>query len=284
MKSGEWRLIEDGLRDGGVNMATDHAILQAVAEGQAPPTVRLYGWKSPALTVGYSQNIGRDVDLARCGALGIPIVRRPTGGRAVLHDAEITYCVVAPIDHPRFPPSLGGTFRVVAEALLLCLAEMGIQDGAIAGGAANGGRRNGDRPARTGSSLPVDGGRRFLSCFASINHCEIAVRDRKLIGSAQRRTSRAFLQHGSALIDCDRGLLNSLFLFKDAGERRQNLERLRRSTATLNEVRGRETGFEEARRAFREGFRRAFAEGLAAGELSPFESVLRDGFLSAVLP
>ncbi|MBI5427172.1 MAG: lipoate--protein ligase family protein [Nitrospinae bacterium] len=256
MKLEAWRLIEDGLCDGRVNMATDHAILQAVEEGKAPPTLRLYGWSSPTLTVGYSQKVGKDVDEARCRELGIPVVRRPTGGRAVLHHREISYCVAAPINHPRFPPGLRETFKVIANALTLCLAELGL-------------------PGENGGSA-IGAPSRSPACFASFNRFEIAVGQRKLIGSAQRRTRQAFLQHGSALLDVDRELLNSLFRFNSNEERQGSLERLRQSAVALNEATGRKLSFAETLLAFRQGFCRAFGEGMEVGALTPFEEKLRD--------
>lgn len=261
MSSDKWRLIDDGLCGGEVNMATDRAILQACEES-SQPTLRLYGWKSPTLTVGYSQNAGRDVDQARCRDLGIPLVRRPTGGRAILHHMELTYSVVAPVHHPRFPPNLRGTYCVIAEALLFCLKNMGLNSVAISKG------------------VPPGLGSRSPSCFSSLNHSEISVDGRKLIGSAQHRTQRAFLQHGSVVIDCDRRLLNSLLLFKSPEARRKDLQQLQEGMITLNELRS-GIGFDDVRRAFLDGFRRYFTEGMEAGNLTALELKLIDGFLGA---
>ena len=86
MEGGAWRFIEEGKGDGVANMVTDQAILQACNEGKAPPTLRFYGWNRPTLSLGYSQVEARHVDRGRCRALDIPMVRRPTGGRAVLHN------------------------------------------------------------------------------------------------------------------------------------------------------------------------------------------------------
>lgn len=264
MRADGWRLIEDGLCDGRVNMATDHAILYACGEGRIPPTIRLYGWRSPTLTVGYSQNVSKDVDQTRCGELGIPLVRRPTGGRAILHDIELTYCVVAPISHPLFPQNLKGTYRVIAEALQLGLEEMGIRDGTVA--------------MPRGSSRQE----RSPSCFSSLNHCEITVRGRKLIGSAQRRLNKAFLQHGSIVIKGNHELLNSLLRFSHEEQMRNNLRHLRDATIDLNELYpGIE--FENVRSCFREGFRRSFASGMGEGGLTSMEMELCDRFLGAVL-
>lgn len=265
MRMDGWRLIEDGLCDASFNMATDRAMLQACCEGLIPPTLRLYGWSRPALTVGYSQNAGGDVDQERCRELGISLIRRPTGGRAILHQNELTYCVVAPIPHRRFPQDLKGTFRVIAGALLLGLEEMGIRDGALA------------MPQK---GLPRQ--ERSPACFSSLNHFEIAVRGRKLIGSAQRRMGKAFLQHGSVIIKSNHDLSSALFRFGNTEEGLENLQRLRDSTVDLNEmIPG--IGFEEVRGCFRNGFRRFFADGMEKGELTSIESALCDRFLSSIL-
>ncbi len=256
-----WRLIEDGPGIGSLNMATDRAILQACGEGKAPPTLRLYGWKEPTLTVGYSQDACRDVDLDRCRDFGIPVVQRPTGGKALLHDRELTYSLVAPIPHARFPASLRETFRVISEALLVSLRLLGVQEAGM---------------AKT-KGMPRQG--RSPSCFSALNHCEITARDKKLIGSAQRRMSRSFLQHGSLWIDCDRSFMASLFKFDHPQAKDKNLEILERHTTTLNQVCGRNVEFAEAAQAFGRGFRQVFPDKWESGELSFYELELRDEIL-----
>ncbi|PON11393.1 lipoate--protein ligase family protein, partial [Candidatus Entotheonella serta] len=93
----QWRFLNTGDHSPGMNMALDEAILQACEAGVAPPTLRVYGWQPPALSLGYAQNVTKEVNVAACQRYGIEIVRRPTGGRAVLHDDEVTYSVVMPI-------------------------------------------------------------------------------------------------------------------------------------------------------------------------------------------
>jgi lipoate-protein ligase A len=256
-----WRLIEDGVCRGHLNMATDQAILTACGEGKAPPTLRLYGWTEPTLTVGYAQNSDRDVDLDRCRALGILVVQRPTGGRALLHDKELTYSLVAPIPHPQFPANLRAAFRSVSEALLLSLSGLGISDAKMT------------KPERASPNG------RSPSCFSTLNHHEITVNNKKLIGSAQRRTSRSFLQQGSLWIDCDRERMNSLFQFDTLKARENNLEILRHSTVSLNQLCGRETGYDKAVQAFRAGFQNTFKGQWRQGKLSPYEVELRDRIL-----
>ena len=123
----EWRVIEDGPKDGVLNMAIDSAILASCESSEIPPTLRLYSWKQPTLTVGYAQDIDKGIDFERCQELGIKVVRRPTGGRALLHHHEVTYSITAPVPHPKFPSSLQGSYKVVAQALLKALEELGVK-------------------------------------------------------------------------------------------------------------------------------------------------------------
>ncbi len=94
MCSQSLRLLETGAADGATNMAIDEAILTAHARGLVPPTLRFYGWNPPCLSVGVFQSVEREIDLAECQRRGIDVVRRATGGRAVLHAAEVTYSLV----------------------------------------------------------------------------------------------------------------------------------------------------------------------------------------------
>jgi len=266
MSSVPWRILEAGRDGGAVNMATDQALLQACNQDKAPPTLRLYGWKQPTLSIGYSQNAALQVDTARCRDLHIPVVRRPTGGRAVLHDAELTYCIVAPIRHPRFSGSLRQTFYKISDVLMKGLEQLGIRGDAIRQG-----RRGGRTSRQTGSP----------ACFAACRPFETTVGSGKLIGSAQRRLNHAFLQHGSVLIAMNRPQLNSLLRFENPAASRSHLQALTQATVTLNEICGRTVTFEEARQAFRDGFSQCFSEGSFKGELTNFELALRRQFVEA---
>jgi len=260
-----WRLIEEGKGDGSVNMITDKAILLACHEGKVPPTLRLYGWNRPTLSLGYLQNVTLQVNTELCQTLNIPIVKRPTGGRAILHNDELTYSVIAPTSHPSFFGGLRQTFEVISTALLKSLSQLEIHEVCL------------KRDGRYGDKrLEV----KSPACFASFNLFEIAVKNRKLIGSAQRRTKNAFLQHGSILIDMDRELLNSLLLFDDIEKGRSHLEYLSNKTITLNEVCERTVKFEEVEKAFREGFSETFLEGFSLGGLTKFESELQKKMLT----
>lgn len=182
-----WRRIGYETRSGAANMALDTATLAAVEAGEAPPTLRLYGFEPSALSLGHGQP-DDDADLEACRRLGIDVVRRPTGGRAVLHDRDLTYALVVPIPDPRFPPTVTGSYQVIAEALRDALEAIGARGVELA-----------SRRAAPGAGSPPG----LRACFAAPARAELLVGGRKVAGSAQRRGRRAFLQHGSILIDPD---------------------------------------------------------------------------------
>jgi len=252
----KWRVLEDGLQGGEFNMAVDRAILIACEAGKVPPTLRLYGWDRPTLSVGYAQDLSKEIETGRCRELNIPVVRRPTGGRALLHYQEVTYSLIAPIPHSEFPSSLLGTYRKIAQALLAGLGHVGVQGAALAPVRGH---------SRTGDSF------RSPSCLASLNHGEIEVQGAKLIGSAQRRAKRAFLQHGSILIHCERALMHSLLKFSSANSRSNSVETLKQKVTTLSECLGREISFKEVAQAILKGFRQTFQGEWVCGHLTPFE-------------
>ena len=251
----EWRLIMDGSRDGESNMAVDRAILAACEAGQVPPTLRLYTWKRPTMTVGYTQKL-REIDIEKCEKLGIQIVRRPTGGRALFHNHEVTYSFTAPIPHPQFPSSLLGAYKVVAGALLEGLKEIGISDAVLSSGRKKNKHKDSFHSA---------------SCLSSISHFEIEVQGAKLIGSAQRRTKKAFLQHGSILLDCDRALLSSLFKYETDDLRCRTMEILNNKVITLSEYLGKDMSHEDIFCALKNGFARALLGKWKQEHLNSFE-------------
>ncbi len=179
-----WHLIVelDG-RPGAENMWADYAILRAARNGDG--FLRLYRWNPPCLSFGRNESARRRYDIAAIRSLGIDTVRRPTGGRAVWHNRELTYAVAAP--NATFG-SLSATYRSIHTALASALERLGASV-ALAD------------TARVPFSL--SGG----SCFASPVGGEIVWGGRKLVGSAQLREASAFLQHGSILLENDQGLV-----------------------------------------------------------------------------
>ncbi len=172
-----WRLIRSAPADGATNMALDEAILHAVAAGQAPPTLRLYAWEPSCLSLGRAQPLA-DVDLPALRAAGFDLVRRPTGGRAILHVDELTYSVVAPQAEPRVTGDIVESYRRLSAGLVRGLERLGVMGLAA------------DRRVKNRHSEgPV--------CFEVPSDYEITVGERKLVGSAQMRARSVVLQHGA---------------------------------------------------------------------------------------
>ncbi len=159
-------------------MAVDEALLRLPESGW---TLRLYGWKSPTVSLGYGQPLARGVDEARARELGVGVVRRLTGGRAVLHDAEITYAIAAPADEGALAGGISLSYRRIAQGLQAGLASLGVDAHVERTGAA---------------SAPSSKG----PCFSARTRYELSAGGRKLAGSAQRRADGRLLQHGSLLL------------------------------------------------------------------------------------
>lgn len=182
-----WRLLIHGPAPGPWNMAVDQYFLESAPPDEFGGVVRFYGWSRPTLSFGYLQRFERTVDLAFCEAHGIDIVRRPTGGRAVLHHEEITYSVVT--SAAGFPggSSVTESYRVISEGLCRGLNLAGV--GADVSRPA--------LPDRPVAGREREGPRSSSPCFASVSRYELTFEGRKLLGSSQRRAGERFLQHGS---------------------------------------------------------------------------------------
>jgi lipoyl(octanoyl) transferase len=184
-----WRLLYESYpKPGALNMAIDEVLLRAVVEGASPPTIRLYGWEPPTMTLGRGQP-HVDADVAALTRDGIPLVRRMTGGTAVLNRDELTYTIVATDREPRFAGTIAESYQGVSAALLAALAQLGLTTAEAKG------REPGAPRVRT----PV--------CFAIPSDYEITVNGRKLVGSSQMRVRGGILQHGSLPLTGDIGAI-----------------------------------------------------------------------------
>ncbi len=192
-----WRLLTSDPLDGATNMAVDEALLRSRVLTSGPPTVRFYGWRPPTVSLGYAQPLDGTIDRDRCAALGIGLVRRPTGGSAILHEGperEVTYSVVAREGDFEGADDVLETYRVIGQGLVAGLARLGVAAQLA--------------PLVRGRSEP---GGAPAFCFRRTGAYEIAVGGRKLIGSAQRRQRGAFLQHGSVVLDADPARIRAVF-------------------------------------------------------------------------
>lgn len=179
---GRWRLLANRPGSPAWNMAVDEALLIHCGRGEAPPTLRFYTWEPAAVSLGGCQDIRAEIDREACRRLGVGWVRRPTGGRAVFHGADLTYSVAAPGEI--LPGGVLAVYRRLAEGLLAGLRRLGVPAELVS------------RPGR-GGATPGGGLAGAGPCFMAPSWWEVTVGGRKLVGSAQARRRGAVLQHGS---------------------------------------------------------------------------------------
>ncbi len=257
--SSRWRLLLSPFADGPTNMAVDEAILLAVAESSAPPTLRFFGWMPPCLSLGYAQPIA-EVDLERLRERGWDLVRRPTGGRAILHTDELTYSVIAPMSEPRVAGGVIESYRRLSRGLMRGLEIMGL-------------RVRADKEHGENSKLPAPNVKNPV-CFEVPSNYEITAGDKKLLGSAQVRKRRVVLQHGTLPLVGDIGRICDALGFDSDEERQRVRARVHQRATTVHDVLGREVGWEEAARAMARGFAEALNLALEESPLTPSESEL----------
>lgn len=234
--------------DGATQMATDEAIWRAVGAGRAPATLRLYAWSPPCLSLGRNQPVS-EVNAETLEQAGYDLVRRPSGGRAILHIDELTYAVVLPLRDPRARGGVLGSCHRLSQGLLAALRLLGAEAAA---------QQNSARPA----TVPV--------CFEHPGAYEIVWGERKLVGSAQVRGRGALLQHG-ALPLCGDIARICRFLAAPA-----SAERVRARATTLSEVLGRSVSWEESAAAIVQGFESALDLSLLPSPLTDEEQRLAD--------
>jgi lipoate-protein ligase A len=255
-----WRLLITPPTHGAWNMAVDEAILEAVGRGGSLPTLRLYAWEPACLSLGYAQPLS-DVDIPCLQARGWEMVRRPTGGRAVLHIDEITYSAIAPLNEPRVAGTVLDSYNRIAHALVEALRLLGLPVEVE------------ERSGGPGKSPnPV--------CFEVPSTYEITVGGKKLVGSAQARRKEGVLQHGSLPLNGDLTRILQVLAYPDEEARTRAASHLVERATTVETALGRVVSWNEAAQAYIAAFRSVLALDLQPGKLTPEEEV-RAGELSA---
>jgi lipoate-protein ligase A len=242
-----FRLLVTGPLDGAANMALDEVLLLSRLHDDAPPTLRFFAWDPPTVSLGYGQPLDGGVDLAAAARMGLGVVRRPTGGSAILHegpDLELTYSVTARAGDFEGADDLLATYRWIGRALEAGLSALGA-------------------PVAMVSAQPSDPRSMPAFCFARTGSYELEAGGLKVVGSAQRRQGAGFLQHGAVMLGADPARLARVF----PGAR----DPLAGMT-TLEAVLGRRPSFDETQAALADGFRRVHGIDLTPGSLTEEES------------
>jgi lipoate-protein ligase A len=233
-------------------MAVDEAILEFTTRGDVPPTLRLFAWQPACLSLGYAQSVA-DVDRIRLAQHGWDLVRRPTGGKAILHTDELTYSVTGPQTEPRLAGSVLESYRRLSSALLEALRLLGIMAESQAEVL-----RNESEPKG-----PV--------CFEAPSNYEITVGGKKLIGSAQARRREGVLQHGTLPLYGDLTRIIAVLAFPDAAGRAAAAERLVNRATTAEIVLGYPLAWNTAAQAFPTAFEKTLDVTLTPAGLTPKE-------------
>ncbi len=253
-KKATWRLIQHPPSQGSWNMAVDEAILESVYQGDSPATLRLYAWDPACLSLGHAQPF-EEVDTQALSQNGWGIVRRPTGGRAILHVDELTYAVIAPETEARVAGGVLSGYLRLSQALLDVLEILGLEPEA----------KEKHDIEKAQKQNPV--------CFEVPSNYEITVNGKKLIGSAQARRKEGVLQHGALPLYGDLTRIITALKFKDKSQRSRAKARLLKHATTVEMELGKAISWDEAAQAFQEAFTNTLNLDLVPESLSNKEKV-----------
>jgi len=246
-----WRLLITPPASGAWNMAVDEVLLQAIGRGASLPVLRLYAWQPACLSLGHAQSF-KDVDLDRLRSRGWEVVRRLTGGRAILHTDELTYSVIAPPDEPRVQGSVLESYSRLACALLAAVRALGLPV-----------------DMETAAAIPTTLGGPV--CFEVPSAYEIVSGGKKLIGSAQARKREGVLQHGSLPLVGDLTRITQALVYPDEPARQAAAHSLLAHATTLEIAAGRTIDWETAAQAFIAGFETELGLAFERSHLNPGE-------------
>jgi len=266
-----WRLFSHFNFSGAENMAIDEALLQSVIAG-GQPVVRFYTWSPPALSLGVNQAIG-EIDRAACERQGFGLVRRITGGRAVLHQHELTYSVIAHASDSRVSGGVIESYRKISTALVAGLRSLGADvelspnNRELHRALAAERRRRDLGETGEGDAESIHS----AVCFDAASAYELIASGKKLVGSAQARRGEAILQHGSILLDIDWEAWVSVFTYASEAGRERAARKLPTRMTSLKEEVGYDISPEAVASALQSAFEQTLDLSLEAGELTDEE-------------
>lgn len=252
-----WRFIDTGNRSPSFNMALDEALLDWHSTGKIPPVIRFYGWDPATLSIGYFQKVEKEIDMEAVKELNLGFVRRPTGGRGVLHEHELTYSVIVTEEHPNMPKTVTEAYRVISEGILKGFHFLGLDAYFSV-----------PKTEEQKNSLKNP---RSAVCFDAPSWYELVVEGRKVAGSAQTRQKGVILQHGSILLDLDEDKLFRLFKYKNDKIKQLMQTAFKEKAVAINNLTSKEITIDMAKAAFKSGFEEGLNIVLEEYELSDEE-------------
>ncbi|MDR7072704.1 lipoate--protein ligase family protein [Fictibacillus barbaricus] len=240
MQKENWYFIDSGNCEPAINMALDEALLTWHSEGKIPPVIRFYGWNPATLSIGYFQKVEKEINLDAVKKYDLGFVRRPTGGRGVLHDKELTYSVIVSEEHEAMPQSVTEAYRVISEGIKVGFQNLGL-DAYFAVPKTE--------EEREGLKNP-----RSAVCFDAPSWYELVVEGRKVAGSAQTRQKGVILQHGSILLEIEEDKLFDLFKYSSERVRERMQAAFKKKAVAINDLVEKPITIDEAKAAFQKGF------------------------------
>ncbi len=237
----KWRLLQTGYNNAYTNMAIDRAVMVSNSKKSVPPTVRFYGWKPSAISIGYFQSLDDEVELETCNKLNIDYVRRITGGGAVFHENELTYSIVISESNPLIPKNILDSYGRICGAIIKGLRNLGIE-----------------------------------SIYAPIN--DILSDGKKISGNAQTRKIQTVLQHGTVLMDVDAERMFSVLKVPNEKIKDKMISNVNERVTSIKHILGKNVSFDEIANSMKKGFEEEFNIDMFEGELTKEELELTKKF------
>ena len=258
-----WRYLDTGFLSGYENMAIDEAVFLSCQQGKSLPTIRLYGWIPPAVSLGYFQKAENAINFEACKRRGVDVVKRLSGGRAVLHDKELTYSLICPEGTPPFGKTILETYKTISMCLISALNNLNLDVKWVT-----------SKEKHRSFKHPND---KTVSCFSSPSWYEITVEGKKICGSAQKRGGGTWLQHGAILLEHDVDML--VEVLKSGKSKQEFTDEISSSTTSINNHLGKKIDFHELKALVLNGFKANLGIILEKGNLTNDEYKLKDQLL-----
>ena len=240
MKKTKWYFLDSGPCTPSYNMALDEALLDWHSEGLIPPVIRFYEWNPATLSIGYFQSVEKEIDMEAVRRLGLGFVRRPTGGRGVLHEHELTYSVIVSEKYPDMPATVTEAYRVISEGLLKGFQSLGLEAYFSI--------------PNTPDKLQALKSPKTAVCFDTPSWYELVVEGKKVAGSAQTRQKGVILQHGAILLDLDDEKLVQTFKFSSDKEREKVKNSINQKAVAINKLLQNPIPIDTCKESFLKGF------------------------------